>query len=589
MARILIVDDEAIIREPIASALRGRGHEVVCASNASAAWEGIRDAPPDLVLLDIRMPQIDGLTFLRKLRSTPPTSRVPVLLLSSMSGRDLILAAAKLGAQGFLLKSRFSLQLLFERIDTLVGTANDNRASPSGSDTNEIADDTPPMQKLSQVSTRFSEAGQQQAPKKVPPELSAWPRLLSRDATLARVDQVASGKALAGVVARLVSVANSPHADLSDVVHVIESDPVLAARVLQLANSASVASRGRVRTVDDAARNVGVRGIQNMAISLGIVGAFPPDDRDGFNSMRCWQHSYAVADLLTLLLRESDPSQEGLNHLVGLCHDMGDILIRQHFAAEYEVILRFATQHELPSATVQSVALGVRQPELVSRLLTRIGLPAYVVDTIRNYHEALLSPQRNLNGAARWLWVANMAAHGLLLAPTAQEVIQPISLAHWRQLEKSKEPPDIDPRSKRAELLTATHLLARLPATEEPRLTTAVIPPSSKKLKYVRPAAFCGFDPLAFALSLVAELSVSSEMPESGELDEVDGLVTVGLRAGATNVEISAIQSRIAASGKPALPVMILLPEGETCKQGSIMQTTLPLPLNKLAAWLAWT
>ena len=131
-----------------------------------------------------------------------------------------------------------------------------------------------------------------------------------------------------------------------------------------------------------------------MAISIGIFGAFPPDEADGFNTMRCWQHSFAVADLMALFIRERDPLEEGTNHLVGLCHDLGEILLRQHFTAEYDQILEFAVTQRLPIHAVESTALGIRHPELLSRLkLSHIGLPLPIVQAIREFFERQVKGQ----------------------------------------------------------------------------------------------------------------------------------------------------------------------------------------------------
>src|SRR5205823_3669622 len=111
---------------------------------------------------------------------------------------------------------------------------------------------------------KLSPAGKPRAEKPVTtaiPPSQSWPRLLTREQTLARLDTVSTGKTIAGVVAQVIAVASSPTTDLSDLVRVISGDPLLASRVVMLANSASTGSRARVSTVEDAARAVGVRGI----------------------------------------------------------------------------------------------------------------------------------------------------------------------------------------------------------------------------------------------------------------------------------------------------------------------------------------
>jgi hypothetical protein len=78
---------------------------------------------------------------------------------------------------------------------------------------------------------------------------------------------------------------------------------MLSARVLHVANSAAYASaRPVVHTIPDAVRQVGMSTVRNVASSLGIFEAMPPSSADGFNPIRCWQHSLAVAMLCERLV-----------------------------------------------------------------------------------------------------------------------------------------------------------------------------------------------------------------------------------------------------------------------------------------------
>lgn len=82
-ARILVVDDEADIAGILGALLRRAGHEVRAAGDGLEALEMIGREPPDLVLLDVRMPRLDGLETLRRLRHAPGTARLPVIVLTA--------------------------------------------------------------------------------------------------------------------------------------------------------------------------------------------------------------------------------------------------------------------------------------------------------------------------------------------------------------------------------------------------------------------------------------------------------------------------------------------------------------------------
>jgi HD-like signal output (HDOD) protein len=593
MPHILIVDDTALVRDPIAAMLRTHGFSVAGAGNGADAFAAVGLRRPDVIVLDMNMPDIDGLAFLRTLRNRIDWKDIPVLVLSANMNKDTIRAAAQLGIHGYLLKDHFSIANLVERIDLCLtpplpaGTAHPAShpeppaappaRAPAPRAPNHVAPARPaPLASL--------------APAAAPPS-DSWPRLLTRDQTLARLDAIADGKTIAGVVSQVISLASSPNTDLSDIVRIINTDPILASRVLQLANSpAFSSSRGRISSVDAAARNVGLRAILNMALSIGIFAAFPPDEIDGFNSMRCWQHSFAVADIMTLFVREHDPLQEGANHLIGLCHDLGEILLRQHFADVFHQILRFATTHHLPPHAVEAAALGIRHPELLSRLLSRIGLPQPVVHAIREFYERQVRDQAaGLSPLALGLLTANQIAHGLLLVASPLETVNPITRTEWRLLGGDKLPPVFDPQAKRTEILTATNILARLPIKEEQRLIAPILRQRDLRLLYLRSAYYVDLDPLAYALGLLADLTIANQIPSATELAGYDAIITVALRPNTPPFTLDDIAHALAAADAPSLPVLALTATGDASANTppTVTHATYPISLHDLDLWLS--
>ena len=99
--RILIADDESIIRMGLKSILQEQGHEVMAATNGREALEMARRHRPELAILDIKMPFTDGLQAAKTLARTQP---MPILLLTAFSEQDLIDKASDLPIQGYLLK-----------------------------------------------------------------------------------------------------------------------------------------------------------------------------------------------------------------------------------------------------------------------------------------------------------------------------------------------------------------------------------------------------------------------------------------------------------------------------------------------------
>ncbi len=103
MAKILVVDDEIGIRELLSEILRDEGHDVQLAENATAARAARAKARPDLVLLDIWMPDTDGITLLKEW-SAAGQLNMPVVMMSGHGTIDTAVEATRIGAQDFLEK-----------------------------------------------------------------------------------------------------------------------------------------------------------------------------------------------------------------------------------------------------------------------------------------------------------------------------------------------------------------------------------------------------------------------------------------------------------------------------------------------------
>jgi diguanylate cyclase (GGDEF)-like protein len=103
-ARILVVDDDPHIRLFLEDALRFAGFEVLIASDGAEAVEAARELSPDLIMLDVMMPRLDGLGATRQLRADPRTSDIPIILVSAMTGgRDKVLGLSE-GADDYVTK-----------------------------------------------------------------------------------------------------------------------------------------------------------------------------------------------------------------------------------------------------------------------------------------------------------------------------------------------------------------------------------------------------------------------------------------------------------------------------------------------------
>ena len=119
MASVLVVDDDGHIREVVRFALDKAGHRVTEAADGRSAIEAFQAAPPELVVLDILMPELDGLEVCRRIRQT---SRVPILFLSSRDEELDRILGLEIGGDDYVTKP-FSPRELVARVKALLRRA----------------------------------------------------------------------------------------------------------------------------------------------------------------------------------------------------------------------------------------------------------------------------------------------------------------------------------------------------------------------------------------------------------------------------------------------------------------------------------
>lgn len=120
--KVLIVDDEEGIREVIGYILEKRGFIAEDAGNGKKALEKVAQEKPDIIILDIAMPEMDGLQTCKRLRENPDTQDIPIIFLSSQSRpiRPTALAREALGAPIEYISKPCDIEHLLRRIDSLV-------------------------------------------------------------------------------------------------------------------------------------------------------------------------------------------------------------------------------------------------------------------------------------------------------------------------------------------------------------------------------------------------------------------------------------------------------------------------------------
>lgn len=104
MARILVVDDSEDVRLALATILEDAGYEIIEASDGSQVPDMVAEHRPDLILLDVAMPKVNGFETLRNMKADKATSDIPVLMVTAKGRPEDLSLARSLGARDFISK-----------------------------------------------------------------------------------------------------------------------------------------------------------------------------------------------------------------------------------------------------------------------------------------------------------------------------------------------------------------------------------------------------------------------------------------------------------------------------------------------------
>lgn len=120
MKTILIVDDLAEFRHILETTFKMRGFNVLCASTGLEALQSAEQNKPALMLLDIDLPDMDGIEVLKRMKANPAIQNLPVFLLAEVTLKHKAIEAAELGVWDYMFKSRLSFEKLISRIEKIL-------------------------------------------------------------------------------------------------------------------------------------------------------------------------------------------------------------------------------------------------------------------------------------------------------------------------------------------------------------------------------------------------------------------------------------------------------------------------------------
>jgi putative nucleotidyltransferase with HDIG domain len=191
-------------------------------------------------------------------------------------------------------------------------------------------------------------------------------------------------------VGRLLQLLGRDSTTAEDIAGALALDPGLATRVLRMANSAALGGGSEVNSIPDAVLRIGVDGIRNMVVSLGLVSHLKPKHCD---YRAFWRHSLAVAHTAATLqsycAKLTGPIEA--TYAAGLLHDIGIVVLDHVLGDEYANTLDTARTTGRQLCEVEVGHLSYDHTQAGEQLLQTWKLPQLLVDAVRHHHTPWVS------------------------------------------------------------------------------------------------------------------------------------------------------------------------------------------------------
>ena len=116
MKTILFIEDESALQQTLGNVLKREGYKVVTALDGEIGLKLAKTQSPDLILLDLILPKMDGFEVLEKLKEVPETKEIPIIILTNLERMEDVERALEFGAKTYLVKANYTLKEVVEKV-----------------------------------------------------------------------------------------------------------------------------------------------------------------------------------------------------------------------------------------------------------------------------------------------------------------------------------------------------------------------------------------------------------------------------------------------------------------------------------------
>lgn len=237
--------------------------------------------------------------------------------------------------------------------------------------------------------------------------------MISKDQVYSQIEASGNLPTLPEVLLTLISTCDDPESSIGDIATIIEQDPSLSIRVLQLVNSAYYGFQHNFAGIEHAVVYLGVNTIKNLVVTSSIHQVFAgkkQDDGVSFDAGNFWYHSLMCATIARRISLETGLGNGDEAYLAGLLHDIGKPFLASAFSNTYTVPIdvRGGIVDNLKAETEQT---GINHSEAGSWLVRQWNLGSLVADAIQYHHESLEQVSEAFP-LVKIVYLANILARG---------------------------------------------------------------------------------------------------------------------------------------------------------------------------------
>ncbi len=362
---VLFVDDEPNVLQGIRRMLRHKRGEWTLhfAAGGREALDLMAQHRIDVVVTDMRMPEMDGAALLGAVQNShPDTVR---FVLSGQCDEETALRA--------------------------VGVSHQYLSKPCEAD---------------ELERKIGRAIQQR-------------RLLHPEPLRRLMSGLGSMPTRPSVYADLVDELAKPQVSAERIDRIVEREPGLAARFLQICNSSYFGVGSTVRSVHQAVQFLGFDTLKALALGFGIIGQLTRRTVGGRDVDAVVRHCLEVGSLARSIARSADLGQDAMDeaYMAGLMHDIGILVLAENLGDAYEAVLQERDRAGLDLSAAEAAAFGADHAAVAGYLLGNWGLPAAIVEAVAAHHGGCCRPDAPIDALLAVHVAEMLIEEAELLAP----------------------------------------------------------------------------------------------------------------------------------------------------------------------------